>query len=165
LKYEIKEYNKLTELLNKFKVDATDGLFFLPDNINDAEKSKDFIYSETTTDLRKIFESKQPIDYLTNDKPLLRARKSADWFGPTILIGATILTENPHLIGITFNILSSYLYDIFKGTTNNKLVKFDIVLEDKKKKQHQKITYEGNVDGIKELEKVIKKLKNDNSIN
>ncbi|MBE7638705.1 hypothetical protein GUB10_00020 [Salegentibacter sp. BLCTC] len=159
MNYEIKEYNELSDLFNKFQIVETTGLLFIPENIDNAENSKDFIYSETTTDLRKVFEGKQQIDYLTKDKPLLRARKSADWFGPTILIGATILTENPHLIGITFNILSSYLYDIFKGTTKDKKVKFDIVLEDKKKKQFQKINYEGNVEGIAELEKVINKLK------
>lgn len=160
MNYEIKDYSELQESLNKFNIKSDGLLCFLPENLFDTENTKNFIYSETTTDLNKALKNEsQKINYLTNDKPLLRSRKSADWFGPTIFIGYTILVENPHLVDISISLLSSYLYDLFKGTSGNKKVKFDIVIGNEKKKSFKKISYEGNVEGVKELKDVIKNLK------
>ena len=133
---------------------------FLPENLHETENSSEFIYSETTTDLNKTLKKEsQKINFLTDDKPLLRSRKSADWFGPTILFGFTVISQNPQLVDITMSLLSSYLYDLFKGTGGTKKVKFDIVIGEKNKKSYKKISYEGSVEGIKELNEVIKKLK------
>jgi hypothetical protein len=149
----------------EFLQNAGNNLIFLPENLNNVQDSAEFIYSEVTTDIRKIFRKENlVIDYLTNDKPILRARKSADWFGPTIFIGFSILSQNSNLINISLNLLSSYLYDFFKGSTANKKVKFDLVIENKKNKEFKTISYEGPIDGIKELEGVIKELRNDNSV-
>lgn len=160
MSYTIETYQELKEQFVNREIDFQKDLCFLPENLIEAENSSDFIYSETTTDLRKVFKSDNvSIEYLTKDKPLLRSRKSADWFGPTILIGFSALTTNPHLISVSINLLSSYLYDFFKGTIGNKKVKFEVVVENKQKKEYQKIQYEGSVEGIAELEDVIKALK------
>ncbi|MNG24061.1 hypothetical protein D3C84_1087420 [compost metagenome] len=54
--------------------------------------------------------------------------------------------------------ISSYLYDYFKGAiVETKKVKFEIVIETKKRKILKKIKYEGTVEGIKELTEVIKR--------
>lgn len=88
MNYEIKGYPELQESLEKYSIEADGLLCFLPENLKDAENTESFIYSETTTDLNKVFKKEiQKINYLTDDKPLLRSRKSADWFGPTILVG------------------------------------------------------------------------------
>ena len=121
--------------------------------------SSEYIYSESTTDVRKALRSENLIiEYLTIDKPLLRARKSADWFGPILFISYSVLSENPTIIGISLNLISSYLYDYFKGAiVETKKVKFEIVIETKKRKILKKIKYEGTVEGIKELTEVIKR--------
>jgi len=156
MNYKIEKFTELDE----FQLLSDKEICFLPENLVETSITSEFIYSETTTDLRKIFKKeKLIIDYLTEDKPLLRSRKSADWFGPTILLGITVLTENQHLIGLTINVISSYLYDFFKGSIGNKKIKFDIVLENQKGKEYQKITYEGDIEGVKNLVNVIKQLK------
>ena len=105
--------------------DSNSKLIFLPDNLNEIQDSSKFIYPETTTDIRKIFKKENiNIDYLTSDKPILRSRKSADWFGPTIFIGFSILSQNSNLTNISLNLLSSYLYDFFNQSISNKKVKF-----------------------------------------
>lgn len=157
MKHEIKEYTELGNLLDKLKIQTDSLICFLPENLYETENSKEFIYCETTTDLNKTLKKEnQKIDYLTDDKPLLRSRKSADWFGPTILFGFTIISQNPQLVDITMSLLSSYLYDLFKGTGGAKKVKFDVVIGTKNKKSYKKISYEGSVEGIKELNKIIK---------
>jgi hypothetical protein len=160
MNYTIEKYPELIDLFAVRNLDFEKELCFLPENLLEAENTSDFIYSETSTDLRKALKKDNvSIDYLTNDKPLLRSRKNADWFGPIILIGFYTLTNNPYLISVTLNVLSSYLYDFFKGTIGERNVKFEVIVESKKKKEYQKIKYEGPVDGIPELEGIIKALK------
>jgi hypothetical protein len=160
MNYKIDTYSDTINFADKFLQEPKLNLTFLPENLNEVEDSEKFIYSESTTDIKKAFRLQNvSVDYLTTDRPILRARKSADWFGPTLFIGFSILTDNLTLINISLNVLSNYLYDFFKGTTANKKVKFEIVIESKKNKEFQKITYEGPVEGIKDLEGVIKQLK------
>ena len=148
-------------MLDKFNFESNSNsdLFFIPENLAQVENSNEFIYSDTTTDLNKTLKKDGlKINFLTDDKPLLRSRKNAEWFGPSILVGYTILTQNPQLIDLTMSILSSYLYDLFKGVGGTKKVKFDIIIESKSKKNYKQISYEGNIEGIKELNNVIKTL-------
>ena len=160
MNYKITDLNNESDLLIRYNIDTKSNLLFIPENIWDTKDSSKFIYSETTTEIRKFFTKENcHISYLTDDKPLLRTRKSADWFGPTIFIGYSILSSNPTLIDISISLLSSYLYDLFKGKTNNKKVEFDIVVETTKKKDFKKITYSGNTEGIKELSELIKELR------
>lgn len=160
MNYKIDTYSDFENLTDKFLQEPKLNLTFLPENLTEVQGSEKFIYSESTTDIRKAFRLDNiQVDYLTNDKPILRARKSADWFGPTLFIGFSILAENSTLINISLNVLSNYLHDFFKGTVSNKKVKFELVIESKKNKEFQKITYEGPVDGIKNLERVIKQLR------
>lgn len=160
MNYKIIEYTELAELLDKLNILPGNQFCFLPENLNETVKSEDFIYSVTTTDLNKVLKKEsRGISYLTNDKPLLRSRKSSDWFGPTILIGFSVLSENPQLIEISISLISSYLYDLFKGSGGNKKVKFDIVIGNENNKSFKKISYEGDIDGVKELNSIIKNLK------
>ena len=164
MSYKIEPFTGFEIALKRLEPQSDETLYFLPENLVELDSSK-FIYPETTTDLKKILKAQNiSIDYLTKDRPLLRSRKGAEWIGPTIFLGFSLWTGNPHLIGISLNILSSYLYDFFKGSAKNKEVKFDIVIESKKNQEFQKITYEGSVEGIKSLENVIKQLKNDYSV-
>lgn len=160
MSYKIVEYIETPNKLNLFNFDSNNSFYFIPENINEELESTKYIYPESTTDIRKMLKSENiTIEYLTSDKPLLRSRKSSDWFGPTLLITYSLLSQNSTLIGISLNLISSYLYDYFKGSTESKQVKFEIILESKKKKEFKKIKYEGSIEGIKELESVIKGLK------
>ena len=158
MNYKIEEYRGIENFIGTLASDKE--ICFLPENLTDTKKSSEFIYSETTTDLMKVFKAENlKLKYLTDDKPLLRSRKSGDWIGPIIFIGFSVLADNPNLLGVSLNLISSYLYDFFKGTIGSKNVKFDIIVENRKNKEYQKISYEGDVKGIIALDKIIKSLK------
>ena len=159
MNYKVVEFNKIREFLGETEIISEDSFLFLPENLFETNEHEKFIYSETATDLKKVFKSMQvPILYFSKDKPLFRSRKSSDWFGPTIFIGFSLIANNPQIIGISMNLISSYLYDFLKGTISSKKVKFEIIVERKKGKEYKKISYDGNIEGIKELEKVINSL-------
>lgn len=159
MNYQIEHYQEVENKLKQLNFGSNNTLFFIPENITENVDSSSYIYSETTTDIKKSFKSENVlVEYLTKDKPLLRTRKSADWFGPTLFITYSLLSENSTLIGISLNLISSYLYDHFKGTVEAKKIKFEIIIENKKD-GYKKINYDGSIEGIKELENVIKELK------
>lgn len=159
MNYQIENYQEVENKLKQLNFGSNSTLFFIPENITENIDSSSYIYSETTTDIKKSFKSENIlVEYLTKDKPLLRARKSADWFGPTLFITYSLLSENSTMIGISLNLISSYLYDYFKGTVGAKKIKFEIIIENEKD-GYQKINYDGSIEGIKELENVIKELK------
>jgi hypothetical protein len=160
MNYIVEEYSDAGVRLNQFDFNSNQTLFFIPENFSDEVRSSEYIYSESTSDVKKVLRAENLIiKYLTTDKPLLRTRKSADWYGPILFISYSVLSENPTIIGISLNLISSYLYDYFKGTiVETKKVKFEIVIETKKSKTLQKVKYEGSVEGIKELTEVIKSL-------
>ena len=160
MNYQIEKFNDHSGLFLRYNLETKSNLLFIPENFLDTQESSKFIYSETTTEIRKVFKRENcSINYLTDDKPLLRTRKSADWFGPTIFIGYSIVSFNPTLVDISISLLSSYLYDLFKGKAENKKVQFDIIVETTTKKDYKKITYSGNTEGIKELSELIKELR------
>jgi len=160
MNYKIEEYLEPENKLNLLNFNSHDSFYFIPENLNEEIESAKYIYSESTTDIRKLLKAENiTVEYLTKDKPLLRARKSADWFGPTLFITYSLLSQNSTLVGISLNLISSYLYDHFKGNTESKNIKFEIIIENKKKKEYKKIKYEGNIEGIKELESVINGIK------
>lgn len=165
MNYTVEKYQQFRDLVTKHNLNLDNEFCFLPENLKDANKTSDFIYSEESTEIKKIFkEDGILIGYLNNEKPLLRSRKSADWFGPAIFVGFYTLINNPQVISVGLNILSNYLYDFFKGTIGDKKVKFEIIIENRKDEEYQKINYEGSIEGILELENVIKALKNDNPV-
>ena len=69
-----------------------------------------------------------------------------------------MLSENPNVVSIALNLLSSYIYDRFKGTTGSKKVKLEIYVEVKKNKSVKKIVYDGDASELDKLKEIIKNL-------
>ncbi|MGD1891080.1 MAG: hypothetical protein ACFB15_10865 [Cyclobacteriaceae bacterium] len=159
MKYKIDDYNDIALKCESLNCTVPDTFSFLPENFSNANNIDEFIYAESVVELRKIF--KQNNIQLTNlelGTPKFRVRKYADWIGPTLFISFSLLSENNHLISIGLNVLSNYVGDFFKGSLDDKKVKFDIVVETTKEKEYKRIKYEGDPEGIKQLDKIIKSL-------
>ena len=159
MNYKIEESN-LLEKLSELEIDIPESLTFLPENISEVSNKSDFIFADSTTDFKKVFRLNNiEAAQLNSDSSIYRNRKSADYYGPTIFISLSMLSENQHLIAIAINVASEYCKDFFKGTLGKKKVKLDIYVETHKKKTVKKISYEGDSEGIKDLANVIKLLK------
>ena len=129
----------------------------MPENLEEAKSKEEFIFSDSLSDIEKIFkENNVSFSQLGGFSDQYRIRKNADWWGPSLFFGASILSENSNVVSIALNVLSNYLTDFFKGSFSDKKVKIEIYVEERKDVKFKKITYEGGVEGIKELEKIIK---------
>lgn len=114
------------------------------------------IYSSSSISFYKYAKNQVNLNYIRKPDIVLEQR-SIDWFGPTLLITTTALTQNPELVSITLNVISNYITDFFKGSQEPD-IKVSLLIQQSKTK-FKKLDYEGNKDGLKEIETLIKQLK------
>lgn len=159
MNYNIEEY-KIESNLEKLDLKLPDQLSFFPENLETAEKKDDFIFTESIIELNKYFKANDlKLDVFGGDTELYRSRKNADIYLPAIFFSFSVISENPNLISVSLNILSSYIYDALKGTIGKKTAHVEFHIESKEKGKVKKIHYKGDVEGLKGLEKVIKAMK------
>jgi hypothetical protein len=85
---------------------------------------------------------------------------SFEWVGPVIFIGAAVFSSHPHVISLSLSILANYLTDYFKGRPDPRRVKLSIVVPDSRSARHTKIDYDGNIEGLKTIERIVKDIRN-----
>lgn len=157
MNYKVEEYNQLVEEFRRLDLDVSSSLIFLPENLEEAKCKEEFVFSDSLSDIEKIFrENDIPFIQLGGYSGQYRVRKNADWWGPALYFGASMLSENSTFVSIALNVLSNYLTDFFKGSFSDKKVKIEIYVEERRGVKFKKITYEGGLEGIKELENIIK---------
>jgi hypothetical protein len=160
MNYKIENCNLILDTFENFNFEIPETLTFFPENFFSAKNESDFIYPDSLSELNKIFRIKQiPIIKLTPEIPKYRSRKSADLIVPTLFISFSLFSDNSMLISLALNVLANYITDFFKGTLKNRKVKFEIIIETKKRKEFSKISYDGDIEGLKDLEGIIKSLK------
>ena len=84
-----------------------------------------------------------------------------EWIGPTLFVSASLLSQNPAVISVSLNVIANYLTDVLKGFGRERKAKFEIVVENAKSKTCKKISYEGDIAGIKELDEIVKEVFNE----
>jgi hypothetical protein len=124
------------------------------------KQKKCVLYAETTLAMLKILRTNgigTNLAYGNIDEIVYRENRSIDWFAPALLFVGTAISQNPDLVSITLNVISSYLYDIFKGKKDDPNVhcKFAVQVEGKKVKS---IKYEGPVSGIMGISSIIQEM-------
>jgi hypothetical protein len=158
--YKVEEIDFTTKL-TKLGLTLPDSIAFFPENFENANVADDFIFTDSMLDLNKIFKQEKniSINTLGDDTEKYRSRKNADVYLPAMFFALTVITENPTIVSISLNVLSSYVYDLFKGTSGQKTAHIDLYIETKEKGKVKKLSYKGSADGLKDLEKVIKAMK------
>jgi hypothetical protein len=159
MNYKIEEYT-IADNLKRLDLKLPSQLSFLPENIESAEKRDELIFTESMIELNKYFKANDlALDIFGGDTELYRSRKNADIYLPALFFSFSVISENPHLISVSLNILSNYIYDSLKGTIGKKTTHVEFHIESKEKGKVKKIDYKGDAEGLKDLEKVIKAMK------
>ncbi|PIQ19882.1 MAG: hypothetical protein COW65_18250 [Cytophagales bacterium CG18_big_fil_WC_8_21_14_2_50_42_9] len=119
-----------------------------------------FIFTERVVDLNKLFKQNNiSAIHLGGDTELYQSRKDADIYLPTIFFSLSLISENPTIVSISLNVLSSYISDFLKGSFGRKTAHVDFYIETKEKGRMKKLSYKGDAEGLKELDKIIKAFK------
>ena len=137
------------------------GIALLPINFDSAKSNQDLIYESSASTVRALLREagiKETKIENEGDKFLVKQEKSFDWIGPTLFIGASIVSNNPDLISITEGIISNYLTDYFKGFYGHRKVKLDIIIEKKKDREYKRVKYEGDGSDLPHLSEILHEL-------
>ncbi len=150
---------KNTKMINVLNTLTIERPMILPTNLLEQD-SKYSIFENSTASIKKLLnENDLNIDIFENDKETVyKDNRSIDWVIPTILITSTMITQNPLLVSMLTNIISSYVYEIFKGKSKNPTVKTKIIYKDEKKKKYFDCDYEGDNSGLCEINKMLETL-------
>lgn len=157
MNYIIEDSNLFTKI-SSLNLSIPESITFLPENIENVNNQNELIFTDSTIDIKKLFRlnSVETAELIPISKSY--NRKAADFYGPAIFISLSMLSENPNVVSVALNLLSSYIYDCFKGTTGSKKVKLEIYVETKKNKTVKKIIYDGDASELDKLKDIIKTL-------
>lgn len=137
---------------------TNEKLLFIPfDTNSDFNGVSKVSYTASTLPIYKLLK-KEKLDadfaFSNLDNCVFVENHSIDWFGPTIFIPLMVISQNQNVVSLCLNIISNYVYDLFKGKNKDPSINCSFIYEDKKKKK--KIEYEGPVSGLKEIKKIMK---------
>ncbi|MGN5220705.1 hypothetical protein [Aeromonas veronii] len=138
--------------IDNFSLDSN-GIVILPCNYLDTDN---YEYHSTAISFYKYASQKINIEYFTEPEILID-QCSGDWFGPSLLITSTAVTQNPELISITCGVISSYITDFFKENGSGN-IKFKLIYKEVDDIKITEFSYEGSLDGLPYLENSINKI-------
>jgi hypothetical protein len=138
----------------------------LPINFNSVQSKSDLVQLPATLALRRAFRAsgiiETPLEHEKEKFPV-RLQESAypEWVIPTIFVANTFINQHPHLVDLLLNVVSNFVADWIKGVIKNdkydlqsENVYFNLVVE-KQNRKTVKLTYKGQVKGLKEIRKLI----------
>jgi hypothetical protein len=138
------------------------GFAILSRHFETAESKGKLMHEDTTPTVRALLQQEgiveTPIEKEGERIPYIE-ENAFEWVGPTIFIGASIFSGNANVVSIALGVIADYLTDYFKGRTGAKRVRLQIVVPQQRTAKHTKITYEGDIEGIKEIPNIIKEVR------
>ena len=138
------------------------GFALLPRNFEFAKDKTELLHEDTAPTMRAVFQEVGLTVTLVepeNGRLPYVEENSMEWVGPILLIGTAIYSGNPHAINVALGLISNYVTDYFKGRLGKKRAKFDLVIPIPNTDKYAKIKYDGEIDGILGLEKLIKEIR------
>ncbi len=153
------EFLDVKRRLEELGIDSNKTLAILPGNFASARSKSDLVNEGTASTVRVLFRNagvpETPLEEHGERTPE-KVEEAFEWVGPIIFFASTIITQNPQLIDISVGVIANYLTDFFKGIgEGGKNAKLDIVVETKSG-SYKRISYEGSVDGLKEIPKIVR---------
>lgn len=139
---------------------APTGLALLPMNFESASSVGNMRFHSEALTVRKLMAASgvalDPFLQGTEHAGYVH-NKSADWIGPTLFVGASVFSGNESAISIALNVISDYVTRFFQRPSGVQ-VKLDVVVERKGDHVCKRISFEGDVNGLKDLPPIIKRI-------
>ena len=161
----ITEYPNVMERLNEFGCNVPIGIALLPVNFETADSVEELRQVTEGATVKTLLRSANLpiIDIFPPEKrPPYIQNNAFDWLAPPLLIPLAIISQNPHVVDIALNVIANHISEFFSGLSEEKKIKLDVIVETPGSNGFKKISYEGNVAGLKEVANVVKAI-NDES--
>jgi hypothetical protein len=165
LSIQLSEYLDVRKRASELGCSPPNGVVLLPRNFDRAKSKQELVHESSMPTVRTILrQARIPETRLEEegDHFPYAQQNAFEWIGPIIFVSASFLTQNPDVISVALGMISDYLTDFFKGIPGaRKTAKFDIVIGPTKSESYKRIHYDGDVDGIREMEKVVRALQDE----
>lgn len=132
----------------------------LPINFESASTIGDFLQASETSTIKKLLLSETvPIEDIVerSQRPPYVKNKSHEWVAPIIFVSASLWSQYEPLVAVALNVLGNYATEFLRGSSSTHEVNLKIVVE-KKNKTYKQIEYEGSIEGLRDLPKVIREI-------
>lgn len=160
-KIEFQDYPSVAERAEALDVQIPSQLALLPRNFESATTKDELVHESEVPTVRVLFRKEgiveTPIELPGEVIPQIAEHAFQDWVAPILFFSYSAFTENPALVNLSLGVISNYLTDLFKGLSAERGVKLDIVVENKEG-TCKKVSYQGPLEGLKALPKIIKEV-------
>jgi hypothetical protein len=164
---QVSEYINIQERALELNCNVPTGLALLPRNFAVAPSKEALVYAGSTEDIRKLWYQtgivETKLEKVGESFSYIEQERAAEWLGPIIFIGTSLLSGNQELVSIALGVISNYLTDWFKGKghQSNNDVEFDIVVEHTKGRSYSRIHVKGDVERVNKIDmpQIIQKLR------
>lgn len=159
---EIVDYVRVSDRASQLGCLVPTGIAILPENFERVATRGELLFGSEAATIRKLFQNNNftvdPLLPIGERVPAIH-NKHFEW-APLIFISAALISENPNAVSVALGIVSNYATDFFKGMST-KEVRLSIVVEKKKNSNCKKLTYEGDIEGIRLLADSIREMSNE----
>jgi hypothetical protein len=158
---EIEDYVDVKLRMQQLGCRSTADLLVLPENFTDATSASDFRTSGLASTIIKVLRSGGISASLLESETSSAAfihNKNHDWIVPAIYISSELLKTNPDLLSLAIDCIRDYALFLYKGIADKKTVKAEVVVEEAAGHTYKRVTYEGDVEGLRELLRAAKEI-------
>lgn len=153
------DYVSVAERTEALGCTTSAGFTILPENFDSADARVDFRYRSEAATIRTLFRNHGiPVGnlLLPGERPSYITNKSFEWTAPALFVAVALLSDNGTAISIALSVVANYLTDFFKGVAGTPKIKMTFVIEEAKGQTCRKLEYEGSIEGLAALSKIIK---------
>ena len=158
-KTEVHDCVSLSQRLQSLGLPVPSGIAILPDNLATAKSVADLRQQVESDTVRTLFRANN-IQYDEifdeNRQPPYLQQYNFEWFGPTLFISASVLSQYPNVLSVILGIISNYLYDMFRDHKESK-ASLNVIFQ-QADGTCKEIRYSGPADGLSEVAEVVKQL-------
>lgn len=144
------------EVIFDFSFSRSGGVYLLPLDYSSSNEAAS--YPSSSLSFIKVLRGKIPASFINEPESLVELR-SADWFGPILLITAQVYTQNPDICQIIIDSFRETLCGVL-DKRNKEKVNVEIVCEKTTDSKMISIKYSGHDAGLDKLLDTVKSVMN-----
>jgi hypothetical protein len=141
---------------------APGGLTLLPRNFETATRRDELVHDASGLSVRAVWraEGVQETRLEPEGETWAAAQKdSAEWIGPIVFVGSTLLSQNPDALNVGLGVVANYVTDLLRGLPRDRQTAQLSVVVEIEAGITRRVDYEGPVEGIADLADVIRELR------
>jgi len=154
---EITDYVDVPDRMSQLGCAVRDEITLLPANFESAASAAEFVTAGTAPTIIKVLRQgglHASVLQAGESGPGFIHNKSHDWVVPAIYISAELLKTTPDLISVAIDLIRDYAITLYRGVADRKVIKAEFVVEQSEGHTYKRLSYEGDVEGMREIAQI-----------